>query len=44
MGGGEWGDQLCEDYDRYLATGVTAFEKHWSGDVQMKLRRIKPSY
>ncbi len=40
----KWGDQLFEDYDRYLSTCVTAFAKHWSGDVQMKLRRIKPSY
>ena len=35
-----WGDQVYDDYDRYLATCVKAFEKHWSGDVQMKLRRI----
>ena len=39
---GKWGDQLYDDYDRYLATCVTAFDKHWSGDVQMKLRRIEP--
>jgi cyclopropane-fatty-acyl-phospholipid synthase len=39
-----WGDQLYVDYERYLATCVTAFAKHWSGDVQMKLRRIEPSY
>ncbi|MCA9621916.1 MAG: class I SAM-dependent methyltransferase, partial [Myxococcales bacterium] len=36
----EWGDQVYEDYDRYLATTVRAFDNHWSGDVQMKLRRI----
>ncbi|MFT6158436.1 MAG: cyclopropane-fatty-acyl-phospholipid synthase [Myxococcota bacterium] len=37
-----WGDELFDDYDRYLRTCVIAFEKHWSGDVQMKLRRITP--
>lgn len=37
-----WGDQLFDDYDRYLRTCVVAFDKHWSGDVQMKLRRIEP--
>ncbi len=37
-----WGDQVYEDYDRYLSTCVTAFDKHWSGDVQMKLKRIEP--
>jgi len=36
----ESGDQVYDDYDRYLATCVRAFDKHWSGDVQMKLRRI----
>jgi len=36
----KWGDQVYDDYDRYLATCVRAFDKHWSGDVQMKLRRI----
>ena len=35
-----WGDQVYEDYDRYLGTCVVAFDNHWSGDVQMKLRRI----
>lgn len=35
-----WGDQLFDDYDRYLSTCVTAFDAHWSSDVQMKLRRI----
>ncbi len=35
-----WGDQVYEDYDRYLGTCVRAFDNHWSGDVQMKLRRI----
>ncbi len=36
----EWGDQVFEDYDRYLGTCVRGFANHWSGDVQMKLRRI----
>ena len=35
-----WGDQVYVDYDRYLGTCVRAFDNHWSGDVQMKLRRI----
>ena len=35
-----WGDQVYDDYDRYLSTCVRAFDNHWSGDVQMKLRRI----
>jgi cyclopropane-fatty-acyl-phospholipid synthase len=36
---GKWGDQVFEDYDRYLRTCVKAFDSHWSSDVQMKLRR-----
>ncbi|MGF1467513.1 MAG: SAM-dependent methyltransferase [Sandaracinaceae bacterium] len=36
-----WGDQLFDDYDRYLATCVRAFANHWSSDVQMKLRHIQ---
>ncbi len=35
-----WGDKVYDDYDRYLSTCVRAFDAHWSGDVQMKLRRI----
>lgn len=35
-----WGDQLFDDYDRYLRTCVKAFDNHWSSDVQMKLRHI----
>jgi cyclopropane-fatty-acyl-phospholipid synthase len=35
-----WGDNVYRDYDRYLATCVTAFKNHWSSDVQMKLRHI----
>ena len=33
-----WGDQLFDDYDRYLETCVRAFDNYWSGDVQLKLR------
>lgn len=36
-----WGDQVFLDYQRYLDTCVRAFANHWSGDVQMKLRRIE---
>ncbi|MEZ4316005.1 MAG: class I SAM-dependent methyltransferase [Myxococcota bacterium] len=36
----KWGDQVYEDYDRYLDTCVRGFDNHWAGDVQMKLRRI----
>ena len=35
-----WGDQLFDDYEYYLDTCVKGFAAHWSGDVQMKLRRI----
>ncbi len=35
-----WGDQVYDDYDRYLSTCVRAFDRHWSSDVQMKLRKI----
>ncbi len=35
-----WGDQVFDDYDRYLSTCVRAFANHWSSDVQMKLRHI----
>ena len=35
-----WGDALFDDYDRYLSTCVRAFDMHYSGDVQFKLRRI----
>lgn len=36
----KWGDQVFEDYDRYLSTCVRAFDNHWSSDVQMKLVKI----
>lgn len=35
-----WGDQLFVDYERYLDTCVRGFASFWSGDVQMKLRRV----
>ena len=35
-----WGDQVFDDYERYLSTCVRAFAAHWSSDVQMKLRQI----
>jgi cyclopropane-fatty-acyl-phospholipid synthase len=35
-----WGNQLFDDYERYLDTCVRGFANHWTGDVQMKLRRI----
>lgn len=35
----KWGNQVFDDYDRYLRTCVKAFANHWSSDVQMKLRR-----
>ena len=35
-----WGDQVFDDYDRYLSTCVRGFANHWSSDVQMKLRHI----
>ena len=34
-------DQLFDDYERYLSTCVRAFDRHWSSDVQMKLRRVR---
>lgn len=33
----KWGDQVFDEYDRYLSTCVRAFDNHWSSDVQMKL-------
>lgn len=37
-----WGDQLFDDYERYLDTCVRGFdvENMWCGDVQMKLVRV----
>ena len=36
----KWGDKVFEDYDRYLATCVNAFDKHYSSLLQCELRRI----
>jgi len=36
-----WGNALYDDYERYLDLCVRGFANHWTGDVQMKLRRIK---
>lgn len=36
----KWGDLVYDDYDRYLNACVRQFDLHYSGDVQMKLRRI----
>jgi len=36
----KWGDLVYDDYDRYLNACVRQFKLHYSGDVQMKLRRI----
>lgn len=36
----QWGDKVFEDYDRYLATCVTCFDKHYSSLAQYELRRI----
>lgn len=35
-----WGDQVFDDYDRYLSTCVTAFENHYQSLAQYRLRRI----
>jgi len=37
----QWGDQVYDEYDRYLATCVRAFDNYWSGDVQLKLRWVE---
>ncbi len=36
----KWGDKVYDDYDRYLATCVTCFDKHYSSLAQYELRRI----
>jgi cyclopropane-fatty-acyl-phospholipid synthase len=36
----KWGNQVFEDYDRYLSTCVNAFDKHYSSLAQYSLRRI----
>jgi cyclopropane-fatty-acyl-phospholipid synthase len=35
-----WGDKVFDDYDRYLSTCVTGFEKHYQSLAQYSLRRI----
>lgn len=35
-----WGDQVFDDYDRYLSTCVTAFDKFYSSLAQYELRRL----
>lgn len=35
-----WGDQVYDDYERYLSVCVRGFAAHWSSDVQMKLVRV----
>ncbi len=35
-----WGDTVFDDYDRYLRTCVTGFEKHDQSLAQYALRRI----
>jgi cyclopropane-fatty-acyl-phospholipid synthase len=35
-----WGDQVFQEYDRYLSTCVKGFANHWASDVQMKLKKI----
>jgi len=36
----KWGDQVFEDYDRYLSTCIRAFEMHYQSLAQYALRRI----
>ena len=36
----KWGNKVYDDYDRYLATCVTCFDKHYSSLAQYELRRI----
>ncbi len=35
-----WGDQLFDDYERYLDVCVRGFDAHWISDVQMKLQKV----
>jgi cyclopropane-fatty-acyl-phospholipid synthase len=35
-----WGDEVFDDYERYLATCVRAFERHYQSLAQLALRRI----
>ncbi|TVR02128.1 MAG: class I SAM-dependent methyltransferase [Deltaproteobacteria bacterium] len=36
----KWGDQVFDDYDRYLRTCVRGFQMHYQSLAQYKLRRI----
>ena len=36
----KWGDEVYDDYDRYLGTCVTGFDKHYQSLAQYALRRI----
>ena len=36
----QWGDQIFDDYDRYLRTCVRGFEMHYQSLAQYALRRI----
>lgn len=35
-----WGDKVFDDYDRYLSTCVTGFQKHYQSLAQYSLKRI----
>ncbi|HEX4382962.1 MAG TPA: class I SAM-dependent methyltransferase [Myxococcales bacterium] len=35
-----WGDKVYDDYERYLSTCVTGFEKHYQSLAQYSLKRI----
>jgi cyclopropane-fatty-acyl-phospholipid synthase len=35
-----WGDEVFDDYDRYLRTCVKSFDKHYQSLAQYSLRRI----
>jgi cyclopropane-fatty-acyl-phospholipid synthase len=36
----KWGNEVFDDYERYLTTCVTAFEKHYQSLAQYSLKRI----
>jgi cyclopropane-fatty-acyl-phospholipid synthase len=36
----KWGSEVFQDYDRYLATCVNAFDKHYQSLAQYSLRRV----
>lgn len=36
----KWGNQVYEDYDRYLSTCVRAFDKHYQSLAQWSLKRV----